>query len=300
MNLGMMNGYDPARHDYYVELGITHFGVGVANPLDEFPITLATTKMIEAAGFKTYLHWHCSMEEANSPDFLTITDNSMRAIAKEMPQDLIEILPEPCCPFVTGSKLTFAQYVALLKCAYLAVKDVRPEMRVVNGGIGQFRTLWGIDYFIEHGLAYTDMLNVHPFQFADSWAAVANRVGALLAEAKIKMETLGSNKGIICTEWGFPTSPRKEVYTSSIDPRGVRGFLEEDAAKVMQSVLADFIDFESELFCFAMMQDIESPHWGGRTGTLNVDGSKKLTHDATVAWLQENRDCKGGFKSLIL
>lgn len=113
-----------------------------------------------------------------------------------------------------------AQYTALLKVAYTAIKAADPNAMVIAGGIAAVNEIPGgpainpvtflTEMYADGAAGYFDALAFHPYQYAVQFSAGEGHAGVPITQAEqlhaVMVANGDGNKKIWATEYGEPTS----------------------------------------------------------------------------------------------
>ncbi len=140
-------------------------------------------------------------------------------------------------------------YAQMLRATYQAIKAVRPDVTVVVGATFGIDLDWFEDLFEAGGLAYTDVISIHPYSdiFIDTpeIREIAEHIQKL--QALIKANNRGDTKPIWITELGWSTAfnitnDREQAHYL------VRSAVLSLSAGVQKFFWYDFLNDGSELF----------------------------------------------------
>lgn len=127
-------------------------------------------------------------------------------------------VPDFCLPKTAG--YTVKTYVELLKGAYAAIHKANPSAKVVGGLAIQSELAFGDEFIAAGGLAYVDILNLHPYpgkRAPETFIADMERINK-------KMAQNGGPKPIWATETGYygldefpflPWTPPAEYFAAN-------------------------------------------------------------------------------------
>lgn len=294
MELGTFQPWFPHLEEHYEALGIKWFGVGYSTDegSDDIAATLVEAEKVIAHGGKPFIKWVTDPQYKRDDRWWGHLESGLRLAARELPVKHWEIFSEPNCPFVTRRELLLNEYFEVLSCAYATLKEEDPNIQVWNGGMGFFRTMWGLADFLEGALPITDALNLHPFMFGSTWGHVAARISNLLLEGQWAMEVLHQKKPIICTEWGACTEWRgAKRYEDQIERAGVAALSLEGQAQLFWEVLSQFEAIGCPIFCFATLQDAGGgTTWQEHTSPIDPEGNPKPSYEVIKAWAAAKRE----------
>ncbi|MEZ0051520.1 hypothetical protein ABIA30_002528 [Mycobacterium sp. MAA66] len=131
----------------------------------------------------------------------------------------VEVWNEPNAAFFLNP-VSPANYTALLKAAYTAIKSVDPSMTVIGGVLGSGRTIGNITMnpiqFLQGMYAagaqgYFDALSFHPYKYDIPFSQQGNQKDSPLLQLEELRSLMDANgdgaKQIWATEYGLPTPP---------------------------------------------------------------------------------------------
>lgn len=142
--------------------------------------------------------------------------NYVRTVAARYQKDLPywEVWNEPNIEF-WKPKPDPAQYAALLKATYAAIKEVNPDLQVVYGGTAGVPLEFIRKTFELGALQACDVLAIHPYNYPTAPEQAGNIVKNIPAVRKL-MEEFGGEKPLWITEFGWPTHISKVTGDGSL------------------------------------------------------------------------------------
>lgn len=161
-----------------------------------------------------------------------------------------------------GWGLSGAQYAAMLKAVYPAVKAANPRAQVVFGGVaaewfrdenGLFTRSFLDDVFAAGAGDYFDVMNIHCYPFPANcvkWGS-GNTTGLIekIDAVRAKMNAFGFSKPIILTEVGWHSSSAIEAHPSD----------DETQARRMVQLLTQGVAADAKVVIYWMLKNPQSP-----------------------------------------
>ncbi len=267
MRLGAMS-FNPAIKEAYTELGMTaakivfNFEEGRTHPLSS-----------QLGNLKPVADIRCHPSLVAEPTFVALFARFAARCARDSEEcSEFAIWEEANCPItLPGSNAT--TYARLLKATYEAIKEVRPDALVYNGGMGVHGDVWQFERLAEAGaLDYLDAINLHPFCFAPHFFD-------FIATYERLFKSLGAyGKPFVITEFGIPSGIVASKYPSLLTRHGVFAPSEHGQAERLKWCMDKF-ELEGVGLCCLIVQDIAAygqvKHWSHVSGLIRKDGSHK-------------------------
>ena len=114
-------------------------------------------------------------------------------------------------------------YLLMLRTAYAAIKRERPDVIVVGGGTSGIPLPYWEELLAGGGLAYMDVLSVHPYRYDSPPEGLETDIAAL--QDLVKKYNGGKPKPVWVTEIGWGTKPSAAVGDLAIDDDVLARFL---------------------------------------------------------------------------
>ncbi len=194
----------------------------------------------------------------------------------------LSVWEEPNCPM--GGTENWPAYVNLLRAAYEAIKEVRPDALVYNGGIGIHGDTWKVGEFVDSGgLCYTDAVNLHPYLYGDSKDEMLEQLTGFLGTVR---SAIGS-KPIVLSEYGVVSG--LGTHASLLYSEGVEGLSDEDQASYLTSALNLFVANGVDLCVLFILDSANPSHWSHCCGLIREEGlAPKPSYFALKEWHQNH------------
>jgi hypothetical protein len=114
-------------------------------------------------------------------------------------------------------------YLLMLRTAYAAIKQERPDVIVAGGGTSGIPLPYWEELMAGGGLAFMDVLSVHPYRYDSPPEGLETDIAAL--QDLVKKYNGGKSKPVWVTEIGWGTKPSTAVGDLAIDDDVLAKFL---------------------------------------------------------------------------
>ena len=215
-------------------------GIQVLMPLSDgvpYWASADPNKFIDAAGVK---RWNKLWRPTNPADYAAFATSTVNRY-KAMGVRTYEIWNEQNSPYFWPSGPNAADYTALLKAAYPAIKAADPTATVILGGLSKSDYLYLDKLYAAGAAPYFDAVNIHPYTGSVDPAWCWNQAGTTrfaidafcgIEEVRRSMVANGDTaKSIWLTEFGWSTTTSTYGVSEAVQAT----FLTDSLTKVRTS-----------------------------------------------------------------